>query len=330
MRFSQYLSATLLIFYSALSTSLFGQNLVPNWSLEETAFENNNTPLGKCKYWFQPGLGTSDYFQTSTPGPIGSPSNFVGHQQAHGGNSYAGIAAFGIFFPEFLSIKLAEPMVAGGSYHVSFYVSLADSSRFAIDKLGAHFSVDSLIDYSTVNPTRHFNVMPQVESPSGQIIADTSNWTLIQDWFIAQGGERFMTIGTFIGGHDLDSALIPGNQNVVLNGAYYYIDDVCVVSDLNFGCDSALPIGIDENQFAAQFSVYPNPTQGSLKLGFPKADQVQVSLLDLTGRTLYATAFWNTSPSSPEEIDLAGFATGVYLLQIDYNGQLFTRKVIVE
>ena len=70
---------------------------------------------------------------------MGIPSNYFGYQAAHSGNAYAGFVLFGAV-REYIQAPLLSPLVAGESYRVSFYVSLAEGSFWAIDAIGAHFS----------------------------------------------------------------------------------------------------------------------------------------------------------------------------------------------
>lgn len=65
--------------------------------------------------------------------------------------------------------------------------------------------------------------VPQISNPSGNVLSDTVNWTLISGSFTAAGGERFITIGNF-----LPDSLITIDSFPVWTypDAYYYIDDV--------------------------------------------------------------------------------------------------------
>jgi hypothetical protein len=99
------------------------------------------------------------------------------------------------------------------------------------------------IDSSGVYPF----VNPQVSNPSGNILSDTMNWTLVSGMFTATGNETFLTIGNF----KTDS-----NTQRVINTATYdpfapinmsslLIDDVSVieVNVANWLHDTTIVIG---------------------------------------------------------------------------------------
>jgi hypothetical protein len=168
-------------------------------------------------------------------------------QDAHFGYSYAG---FGIAIydttnnqREYLETTFLEPLTAGKKYLVSFYVSLAEISEYSIGSIGAYLSEDTLL-YSDVN-SQYIQVNPQIENPPFSIISDTLNWKLIQQSYIAAGGEKFITIGNF-----RSNVMTPTSQNSnkFSDIAYYYIDDIevkcldCVAPEL------AIPTIIDNKE----------------------------------------------------------------------------------
>ncbi|MCY7408735.1 MAG: tail fiber domain-containing protein, partial [Chitinophagales bacterium] len=99
----------------------------------------------------------------------------------------------GIGTREYIEQELSNPLDSGILYSVSFYVSRAEYSRYASDRIGVYFSKDSITSTTYLN----LPVIPQVENQSGNILTDTLNWTLISNQFIAEGGEKFITIGNF-------------------------------------------------------------------------------------------------------------------------------------
>ena len=125
---------------------------------------------------------------------------------------------------------------------MSFFVSLADKSPNAMATIGALLSSDRIGD-STMGILMRREVTdlgvskiqsiatwlePQVANPADSVLSDTKNWVEIVDTIVADGGERFLTIGNFM---DFNHSTVVDIQNAgaVLQGAYYYIDDVSVV-----------------------------------------------------------------------------------------------------
>jgi len=89
-------------------------------------------------------------------------------------------------------------MIAGHQYCVSFYVSLSDSCWYASDEIGAFFSdtATSFLLFPGGPPAPGpWPVTPQLIS--GFYVTDRENWTLVSGSFVAQGGEKYITIGNF-------------------------------------------------------------------------------------------------------------------------------------
>ncbi len=189
------------------NTSLAQQNLVPNGSFEEywecpTSYSTPGDPqFEKCKYWFMPTQGTSDYMNTcANPSYIiGIPLNASGYQYSFDGNGYAGLFALHISiispdnYREYIQTKLIECLVNNTEYYFEFYACRGDRQNIAIDRIGALFT-DYAISRNDPNP---IITIPQIESPRYQILDDTVNWTKISGTFVANGGECYLTIGNF-------------------------------------------------------------------------------------------------------------------------------------
>jgi hypothetical protein len=236
------------IFFFAVAEDLNAQNLVPNPDFEtHSACPNGDLSAGTIVLappWNRPTDGTADYYHTCSFGAFGAwsgvPANIFGNQAPHSGNAYAGFYQYigQQNVREYIQAPLLSPLVAGQSYKVSFYVSLADTSKWAIDGIGAHFSNAPVGIYGTGANPWHFvlPLVPQVSNPTGNVISDKTNWTLVQGTFCASGGEGHIVIGNFKD----DATTIVTNMTGTENAAYYYIDDVSVeVTQPNI-CSSSL------------------------------------------------------------------------------------------
>jgi gliding motility-associated-like protein len=203
-----------------------GQNLVPNWSFEDTV---------GCPYtfsqiyfsppWYSPTQGSPDYFNTcnSTTTSFGVPANAFGNQNPKTGQAYAGMYVFGISpanAREYIQVQLLDSMKAGKKYCVTFYTSLSDYSNQAISNLGLYISSQQVTSTSILP----LPVTPQINNTNGYLI-NKVEWTLISGTYIAVGGEKYITIGNFLDDANTDTTSFGG-----INGqhAYYYIDDVTV------------------------------------------------------------------------------------------------------
>lgn len=183
------------------------QNLVYNGDFEiyDTCPTNISTPgdlqIEHCTGWSAPTkLGTSDYFNTcNTTYSCSIPQNFFGYQQPYNGNGYCGFYAWvinnenGVDFSyrEYVQTQLQQPLVAGNKYQFSFFVSCS-GYNYAVEKIGALFSANNF-NANTFSP---IVANPQVVNQNG-IITDSLGWTKIEGEFIADGGEKFLTIGYF-------------------------------------------------------------------------------------------------------------------------------------
>lgn len=190
--------------------------------------------------WWQPTKGSSDYFNACGGRECLTPRNKMGVQEPHDGVAYCGIYCSKENYREYLQTELREPLSAGQHYRVSFWVSLADKSPYAVASLGALFTPDRICD-TTWNILMDGEVSdlgggqkqviatyyhPQVVY--GELLDNAHEWQLISGDFVAEGGERYLTLGNF-NSFNRSRVVATDFPNAVLSGAYYYIDDVGVV-----------------------------------------------------------------------------------------------------
>jgi gliding motility-associated-like protein len=229
-----------------------GQGLVGNESFEAyigcpanfiaIPYSTDYSNFPTVYLWTNPCEKTSpDYFHscaTATSG-LQVPGPTFGYQKAKTGNAYAGIITFqGEFaggnliydYREYLQTRLLQPLQAGKTYCVSFYVSPTTSNTFnfnvAIDEIGIAFSVAR--DTETVAKTMSLNY--DVKSTAGVYFTDTSKWYKVSGKYVAIGGEEWMTLGTFKTNNSAPSfiSLLPTAPNPAQIWSYLYIDDVSV------------------------------------------------------------------------------------------------------
>jgi OOP family OmpA-OmpF porin len=131
------------------------QNLVKNPSFEQ--FEQCPVKLGNLDadvvQWSTPTLGSTDYFHSCSV-HMGTPKNFNGEQAAKFGSGYAGLYLYAPDdYREYLQGELITPLNKGERYELSFYISLAERSDFAIREFGVLFS-DKPLNFATKK--KHF------------------------------------------------------------------------------------------------------------------------------------------------------------------------------
>ncbi len=301
----------------SIQYSLAQINLVPNPSFEDTTrCPNNVTQLNRTKKWYCPTTGTTDYFNMCSILPpsynnVGVPQNLGGFQNAFDGNAYIGLMAsesvtWNIIYREYASIKLKSSLVAGTQYFASLYVNLADSSRYATSRLGMLFSTDSITKttYDTIGR------IPQVQNPSGFFLQDKVNWVQIKGSFIADGGERFLTIGNFYDYVNTDTLYVAGGASTnFYNFPYYYIDAVTVSTDSNL-----VITNLEPEQFISQCTIFPNPANNTLNLVLNSEEIVDILIIDLLGNLLDSAEGIQHSKT----FSIENYASGLYYIVIKY------------
>jgi hypothetical protein len=128
----------------------------------------------------------------------------------------------------------------------------------------------------------------------------------------------------------------PGNPYWLNDQCYAWVIDVdnycCdnewdpTCQELYNYCEDGWPNGVDiwENGRIADFNgiiVYPNPAKEVLNIATDL--EITVALYDMTGKLL-------RSKVTNKQIDLKNLPSGVYFLQINYNGNIYNKKIIKE
>ena len=226
--------AFVVAFVSQLS---FGQNLVANGSFENYyncpgSFNISLTSREIVPSWKSPTDGTPDIFNACSEGIVDVPYNWAGVAKAHTGKGYAGIFVMlynRVGYREYLQTELIYPLVAGRTYQVEFYFKLSSYSRYSIDRIGALLT-DSAY-YSAGNKAI-------VKAPSISKIYDSAFrrssglWEKVKRNYVANGGEKFLTIGNFWNDTKIKKFHIEYEavqEPMLARACYYYIDDVSVV-----------------------------------------------------------------------------------------------------
>ncbi len=219
-------------------------NLIKYPSLENFSCCPNILGMISCAdYWtnpLEPG-STSDYFNTCIIDSMVDLTFVFYLQYAYFGNGLAGIICCQnspIFTPpyrEYIQGTLNAPLIKNKCYYSEFWVlpfnhSSMSNNYSAIDAIGMYFS-DTI---PTLNPPpQPIYVTPQIKNSTGNIISDTINWTKISGTFIASGGEKYITVGTFV--HDNVINKLYYNTNSP-NVAYYLFDNFSLCP-----CDDTIP-----------------------------------------------------------------------------------------
>ena len=315
-----------LCLFSAIKAD--SQNLVLNPSFEDTILCPTTIFPMQCKYWYRATMGSPDYFSEQPNIFCGTsyvPQSGVGYQYARTGIAYVGLAT--LMQPlnpnylnrrEYIGGELSDTLKQGHEYCVSFYVSVAEELKYVTDGIGLYLSVDSAVDY-TININLSF--IPQIENPSGNIIYDTLNWVQISGTYIANGGEKYLTIGNF---KDNANTMIDSINNSVPQSqyeSYLFIDDVSVID---------CTVGISEvNDNLSVDKLYPNPANTVVYYENELAadESGKIKLMDMLGKEI--KEYNLTKGSNLISIPVSDLAKGIYMIKIKINGRADENKKLL-
>jgi len=310
-----------IVIFLYLVSNANAQNLVLNPSFEDTIACPTTTAIPmQCKYWYTANIGSPDYFSEQPDifcGTSPVPLSNVGYQYARTGIAYVGLVT--LMQPlnpnylnrrEYIGGELSDTLKQGHEYCVSFYISVAEELKYVTDGIGLYLSIDSAVDY-TINTNLPF--VPQISNPSGNIIYDTLNWVQISGTYIANGGEKYLTIGNF---KDNANTLIDSINNNVPQSryeSYLFIDDVSVI-------DCTVGIGeVNNNKDIGR--LYPNPANTFVyyqdNLG--ENENGIITLLDMLGKEL--KGYKLTKGNNLISIPVSDLAKGIYLVKIKIAGR---------
>lgn len=204
-----------------LSAALFAQqngeiqkNLVPNGS-----FENYRKKSGNIKNaipWQQ--IASVDYYQQ----PL--TNDTTAQKGARTGTCYAGLR-FQKKYKEFMQVKLADALHRGTTYEFEMYVRLAFWSNASLKSFGALFTKTG---YKSQGDVVRSALIDSV-SKKGSFI-NGYQWFRIKGKYLADGGEKYLTIGNFSPNVKKDMT----RMNIFKLGfkeAYYFVDDVSLVKE---------------------------------------------------------------------------------------------------
>ncbi len=314
-----------LIFIFLLPFKIWSQNIVSNGNFETTGdCINYFSQPEAAPPWFNPTASTPDYYYGSGECGYSAFNNPSGFQLPHSGSAYAGLWVFttgGIGTREYIEQELINQLDSGTIYSVSFYVSRAEYSRYASDRIGAYFSEDSITSTNYLN----LPVIPQIENQSGNILTDTLNWTLISNLFIADGGEKFITIGNFR--DETQTQWIDVNPLSGWGCSYYYIDDVTV--------EKAKDDFVSEVKFPLIKKIFPNPFYDhvTILLTIPyeaNNSDFSIQLDNIIGQKYYPSfKIVKNGNDVIIEIDKVNLCSGTYLLKIKTGNYSVVEKVII-
>ena len=176
--------------------------------------------------------------------------------------------------------------------------------------MGAYFSaqqpnsdIDSIESYQ-----------PQVRY-EGDFITDKQGWTRVSGSFVAQGGERFLSIGNFDKYEETETLFVPGggvnpwHSDVYWSCSAYFIDDVSVVPD-------SITSVHEVTDLESSYKLYPNPNNGrfEVRASEPLRHHAKLIVYDTQGRAVLRQQM--QKGMSTTTVNTEHLAKGVYTLRL--------------
>lgn len=203
------------------------ENLVPNGDFEEYDWCPQGLADLSVREWSSPTGATPDYFNSCNSNDVSIPINFSGRQFPVSNFGYSGFLAGGFTNSqpqarEYLQVKLGHNLVENEIYELSFFLSLAEISRFSCRKIEFAFSDDVINETFSTN----INFLQNINEIDIGNFGDTVNWIECKNIFLANGSEKYLIIGLFKDDSNAEYNLF---NDQMTEFAYYYIDDVSLV-----------------------------------------------------------------------------------------------------
>lgn len=299
----------------AFSGSVVAQvNLVPNGGFDTITSCPTNGQVSLASPWFR--IGTAALMNECGSNGYTVPGSSTGFQFPLSGSGYTRLTlwaenVFG-FNGSGLVVELVDELMEQELYSISFYVSMQDSIWYATNIFNLYLSqVEPTIE-SIIQAEPYFRYL-------GDFVTDKENWIQIEGSFIANGGERFLTIGNFDGPALTDTLFVGGGIPPINLPDYYkvsayYIDDVSLYQVYT-------TVGLIENE-ESEFEIFPNPVPENFNVKRSGQGPANLQLTDATGRVVLSVPM----QGQWQVIDASGLPQGVYVVQVLQNGITLGRQ----
>jgi hypothetical protein len=185
--------------------------------------------------------------------------------------------------------------------------------------LGILFSTQSFTEcpftsFNTILPPNRANVF------SSTIISDTSNWTTISGYFIADSAYQYFQIGNLFSDSIIDTDVYVYSTHLWQHIGYYLLDDVIVEDSL---MTHTLNYSSHDN-----LDVFPNPfsknTTVKIELNKNNINGV-LQIIDVRGNIQKQINI----QSDEIVVERENFPDGIYLLKVITDNETYSKKIII-
>jgi len=222
-----------LAFTFILSAAFAQSNKVLNPSFEE--LEKKVKKAGEftnVASWYIPeGCPAVDLFSSEVKkGDVTAPDNYRGSAESLEGNNYAGLLVYSERESQprtFIQTKLEKKLLPGKKYCIKMDVSLSDVSKYSSNHIGMYLSSKAI----KLRDIEKYDITPQLLPPKNVIVEETYDWVPLCTTIVAEGVERYVTIGNFAP----QSGVATGKKRrsrefsqAQTRDAYYFVDEVSI------------------------------------------------------------------------------------------------------
>jgi hypothetical protein len=304
-------------------------NLVPNGDFEQYVscpWDSDGIDIN-VSYWFTPlslvkvdSIGSSDYYHECGHENFAPSTSCAGIQIPRSGEAYAGICLgqyvytkdwdgkeYWDEYREYLEVELDSTLKPGGRYCYELFYSIAE--YFAEDYKPVFLGIlltDTIVKRKM--ELQHFTTvtvdfpLPVVSPYAIQELTipdiDKDQWIRITGEFIANGNEKYLTIGNF-----------SPEDSLTVKCVYVYIDDVNL-----WLCE-------DEPDSQPLLLVcYPSPADGVITFSFNQVPEDEKATLEIFTRHGEQIGVMKLATGVEEMKFFTGnLAQGIYLARITYS-----------
>lgn len=182
----------------------------------------------------------------------------------------------------------------------SFYYNNNSACMFRITPEWAN---ETTLYFNYLDTEEDYDIIKVFDYDNQQLLAEVSG-TQTPDPIVSPSGQFFITFNS--------------NSSIRSNGweVYYEVGNV----------------GVEENNSFTNLKLYPNPAQNLVNLSFitGASKNLEVSLITMTGITVYNDEITNFNGVYSQAIDVSGFAKGVYFIRIKSEQGNMVNKLVIE
>lgn len=175
-------------------------------------------------FWITPGWYTPDYLSTFRYIDVFSYS-YVFDMPLPQSYNWVGVALYkeSDSYSEYIQGKLISPLIKGKKYCLRTSIIFCSYSKYSVDRLAFYLSSTAV----SVNYKNESSFFPQIVFSN--LPTENKYFTTLCDYFIADGGEQYITLGRFTGPENMNSEIREGYPKGLFGlekSSYYIFDNI--------------------------------------------------------------------------------------------------------